>query len=230
MNLKLIIVALFTFSTSLTLAQNCSKFYPFSEGTISEISIFDKKGKASGSLTYHVLKVVSSGGTEIASMSSKLKDPEGKVIFNNEFDVSCTGDMVSFDFKSMMNPMLLERFKDMEYDISGKNLDLPNDLTVGQNLPDANMEMNIHMSGIKITMNIITKDRTVTARENITTPAGSFDCYVITYTSEMQMSMGMNQTNNGKQWIAEGIGMVKQEDYNEKGKLTGSSLLTAFNK
>ena len=79
-------------------------------------------------------------------------------------------------------------------------------------------------------MNIITKDRTVVARENITTPAGTFDCYAITYTSELKMNMGMNQINNGKQWISEGVGMVKQEDYNAKGKLTGSSVLTEFNK
>ena len=119
----------------------------------------------------------------------------------------------------------------MEYDISGTNLDLPNDLGVGQTLPDANMEMNISMSGINLTMNIITKDRTVEAEENITTPAGSFDCYVISYTSQMQMSMGgMNQVSTGKQWIAEGVGMVKNEDYNKKGKITSSSVLTAFTK
>jgi hypothetical protein len=230
MNLKLIIIALFTFSTSLSFAQSCSKFYPFSEGTISEISIFDKKGKASGFLTYHVLKVTSSGGAEIASLSSTLKDPKGEVISSQEFDASCTGDLVSFDFKSLMNPILLERYKDMEYDISGINLEFPNNLDVGQTLPDANIEMNISMSGINITMNIITKDRTVVARENITTPAGTFDCYAITYTSELKMNMGMNQINNGKQWISEGVGMVKQEDYNAKGKLTGSSVLTEFNK
>jgi hypothetical protein len=137
--------------------------------------------------------------------------------------------MISFDFESMMNPMLFERFKDLEYDVSGKNLDLPNDLAVGQNLPDASVEMNISMSGININMNIKTTDRSVVARENITTPAGTFDCYAITYTSELKMSMGMNQTNKGKQWISEGVGMVKQEDYDEKGKVTGSSLLTKFN-
>lgn len=227
---KLINTVLIVLITAYGYSQKCSKFYPFSEGTISEISIFDKKGKESGTLTYHVMKVTSSDGTKIASMASKLEDPKGNIISNNEFEVSCTGDIVSFDFKSMMNPALLERYKNMEYDISGKNLDLPNNLAVGQTLPDANMEMNISMSGINITMNIITKDRTVEAEENITTPAGSFDCYVISYTSQMQMSLGgMNQITTGKQWIAEGVGMVKQEDYNDKGKVTGSSVLTAFN-
>jgi hypothetical protein len=229
MNLKLIIVALLTFSTSLSFAQDCSKFYPFSEGTISEISMFDKKGKPSGFITYHVLKVVSSEGTEIATLSSTFKDRKGKLISSQEFDASCNGDLVSFDFKSLMNPQILEQYKDMEYDISGVNLEFPNDLSVGQDLPDANIEMIISMNGINITMNIITKDRTVAAREDITTSAGTFDCYVVTYTSEMKMSMGMNQTFKGKQWIAEDVGMVKQEDYNKNGKLTGSSLLTAFN-
>ena len=228
MNFKLIILALLTFSTSLSLAQSCSKFYPFSEGTISEISTFNKKGKEIGVLTYKVLKVASSGSTVIASMSSNFKDSKGKIDTSQEFDVSCTGDTVSIDFKSLINPMLLDQYKDMEYDITGYNLEYPNDLTVGQDLADASLEMNIDMGGIKLKMNIITKDRTVVATESITTPAGTFDCYVITYTSDLKMSMGMNQTNNGKQWIAEGVGLVKQEDYNKKGKLTGSSLLTKF--
>ncbi|MFT5942941.1 MAG: hypothetical protein ACI9Q4_002208, partial [Sediminicola sp.] len=34
---------------------------------------------------------------------------------------------------------------------------------------------------------------------------------------------------SAKQWLAENIGMVKQENYNKKGKMTGGSILTAFN-
>ncbi len=135
MNLKLIIVALFTFSTSLSFAQSCSKFYPFSEGAISEITVFDKKGKTSGLLTYHVLKVSSSAGAEIVGMSMTLKDAEGKVISSQEFEASCDGDVVSFDFKSLMNPTILEQYKDMEYDISGVNLEFPNDRSLSLGIP-----------------------------------------------------------------------------------------------
>jgi len=39
----------------------------------------------------------------------------------------------------------------------------------------------------------------------------------------------MTQTSNSKQWIAEGVGMVKQEDY-QRGKVSSSSVLTKFSK
>ncbi|MFT5891771.1 MAG: hypothetical protein ACI9Y7_001878 [Dokdonia sp.] len=71
-------------------------------------------------------------------------------------------------------------------------------------------------------------DRKVQNKESITTPAGTFECYVITYTSKMKMGIG--RTGSSKQWVAEGVGLVKQEDYNKKGKLTGSNMLTSFSK
>lgn len=209
-------------------AQSCSKFYPFSKGTISEISLMDKKGKASGTIIYEVINATRSGGTETVSISSKLIDEKGSAISMHTYDAHCTGNVVSFDFKSLMNPTFLETYKDMEYDISGTNINLPNDLSVGQSLPDGEMIMNLNMAGIEVNMTMLMTDREVEKRESVTTPAGIFDCFVISYTSEMQM--GMNQTRKGRQWISEGVGMVKQEDYDKKGKLTNSSLLTSFKK
>lgn len=124
----------------------------------------------------------------------------------------------------------MKQFKDMDTEVTGTNLVLPNNLSVGQTLPDASIDIKISMSGIN--MDVATKiiNRKVIGRESITTPAGTFDCYVITSTTELAMTMGMNQSSNAKEWIAEGVGMVKHEDYNKKGKLTNSSLLTALNK
>jgi len=44
------------------------------------------------------------------------------------------------------------------------------------------------------------------------------------------MKSVMNRVSTGKLWIAEGVGMVKQEDYNKKRKIVSSSILTVFNK
>lgn len=40
--------------------------------------------------------------------------------------------------------------------------------------------------------------------------------------------MGIKIRGSAKQWYSENVGMVKQENYNKKGKLMGSSLLTLF--
>jgi hypothetical protein len=71
-------------------------------------------------------------------------------------------------------------------------------------------------------------DRTVTGTETIDTPAGKFDCFIIS--SQTEVKMLMTKTGTSKSWIAKGVGLVKQEDYNKKGKLISSEILTEFSK
>jgi len=212
--------------TATTTAQTgCSKFYPFKEGTKAEITAYDKKGEKSAIIDYTILKTTQTSEGEVATMKSAVKDENGKLIAETEYNTTCDGTKISIDFKSMVSPMMLDQFKDMEYDISGIDLEIPNNLSVGQTLPDAQMNMNISMSGIKMNMELNITNRKVIGKENVTTPAGTFNCFVIT--SDTTTKMGVTQTSNSKQWISEGVGMVKQEDY-QKGKLSSRSLLTKF--
>ncbi len=135
---------------------------------------------------------------------------------------------VSIDFSSLAAPGSMEQYKDMEVEMKGTDLILPNNLSVGQTLPDSEMLVTVRIAPINMKMNTNVFNRKVEGRESLTTPAGTFDCYVISFDSEAKM--GFNVSSSGKQWIAQGVGMAKQESYNKKGKLTGISLLTAFNK
>lgn len=213
--------------TATTAQTGCSKYYPFKEGTKAEITAYDKNGKKSAVIDYTILKTTQTSEGEVATMKSSVKDEKGKLIAETEYNATCDGNKISIDYNSMVSPMMMDQFKDMDYDITGTDLEIPNNLSVGQSLPDANMKMNISMSGINMTMEMTITNRKVIGTENITTPAGTFDCFIIT--SEMTTKMGVSQTSNSKQWIAEGVGMVKQEDY-QKGKVSSSSLLTAFSK
>ena len=79
---------------------------------------------------------------------------------------------------------------------------------------------------MKMTMKFL--NRKVEGNETVSTPAGDFECYVITYDTEYKM--GIKMTMSSKLWLSEGYGMVKQENYNKKGALIGSSVLTSFEK
>jgi hypothetical protein len=162
-------------------------------------------------------------------MNTTIKDKKGALIAETDYQVNCSGDVVSIDFKSMMSQHSLKQFENLETEVTGTNLDLPNNLSVGQELPDASMNIKINMSGINMETAININNRKVIGKEDVTTPAGTFNCYVISYSTDLS-TMGMNQSSNAKQWITEGVGMVKQEDYNKKGKISSSSLLTAFSK
>ena len=219
------VVLLTLFSSLIGLAQNdCSAFYPFEEGVNFTITSYGKKDKVAAIADYTVTNVTDN----TAVISTSLKDDKGEVMNEGSFSIECDNGGITMDMKSLLNPQMFEQFKDFDTEITGNGIVLPNTLNVGQELPDAAMYMKISMSGINMNMEVEMTDRKVIAQESVTTPAGTFDCYVITYTSNVKM--GMNHTGSAKQWIAKGVGMVKQEDYNKRGKVTSSSLLTSFSK
>ena len=62
--------------------------------------------------------------------------------------------------------------------------------------------------------------------ESISTPAGTFDCFVITH--DFETKMGLKIIGKSKQWLAEGVGLVKQINYSKNGKVNSSSEPTKF--
>ncbi|MCW5520221.1 hypothetical protein J1N09_10255 [Aureitalea sp. L0-47] len=227
------IITIFTLSlmiSSTVNAQDCSKYYPFTEGAVSQLTMYNAKGKSQGMVEYHINSVSSTGDATIANMTMKLIDKKGKEMNGTEYEATCKEGVVSIDFKSLMGQGMLAAYgEEMETDVKGTNLDLPNDLSVGQSLPDAEIIVTMSMSGMNFTMSTLITDRKVLATETVTVPAGTFPCYVLTQTTRIK-SMAANQSRTSKQWIAEGVGVVKSEDYNKKGKLDGTSVLTSFTK
>lgn len=232
-SMKNSILALVTILCTITFvkSQNCSKYYAFDEGAESELTIYNAKGKVESILVYKVLSTNNSEGITTATMSTQMKDKKGNSLTSTEFTATCTGGIVSIDFESLMNSESLQSFGEMEYDVTGTNLDLPNDLSIGQNLNDAEILITLKKSGMTMTMGTQITDRKVVNQETITTPAGTYDCYVIKHTNKVTSMMGFGGRQwNSKTWVSEGVGVVKTEEYNKRDKLDSFSLLTSFTK
>tara|TARA_R110002012_G_scaffold322109_1_gene556011 strand:- start:34840 stop:35529 length:690 start_codon:yes stop_codon:yes gene_type:complete len=206
---------------------NCSKYYSFEEGASFQYSMFDKKGKADGTADYKVTKVEDSGSKTIAEMTIAYKDKKGKDVFSTNYNISCADQGIKIDFKSLMPTNMLEQYKDMEVDLTGTDIELPNDLSVGLNLEDANVTINLAMGGITMKTMVLMTQRKVEKQETITTPAGTYDCYVIYSENESQI-MGIKKTFPSRLWLSEGVGMVKQETYQKDGDLLSATELTKF--
>ena len=228
---KLLLVTLLCISYTLQSQINCSKYYPFEEGTSFQYSMFDKKGKPDGTSDYKVTSVINSGGETKAAMDIVLHDKKGKEIVQSNYNIICTGTGVKIDFQSLMPSQMLEQYKEMDVqvDLSGTDIELPNDLTVGQELQEANVTMNVKMAGMNMKTIVNMMNRKVEKKETITTPAGSFECFVIYSENESQI-MGMKKTFPSRLWLSEGVGMVKQESYQKDGDLMSTMELTKFNK
>lgn len=225
MKTKIILFVCTLFFSATAISQNtCEAYYPFEEGAKFEITSFNKKGKKESIVNYEVTKI----DNNVATIKTKISDEKGKEITTTNYQITCEGSSISIDFKSMMNPDLFKQYKDMEMEMTGNNIELPNDLQVGQTLKDANLNMAMNMGGLKMNMSLDMINRKVNAKESITTPAGTFDCYALSYTTEMKV--GMKMIFKIKEWIAKGVGVVKSESYNKNGKLMGYSELTSISK
>lgn len=217
------------FSMGIVLGQsNCSHYYPLVDGANFEYTSYDKKGKEEGKINYKVTNVNGSGDNVTATMVMQLEDQKGNT-YDSEYNVTCDGDKVKIDFKSLMNEQMLNQLGEMEVEVSGTDIELPSNLGVGQELPDGNVTVQMKMGGaMNMNMNVETINRKVEKIETVTTPAGTFkNCLVIYSETRTKMIMA-NQTMPSRVWLAEGIGMVKQESYNKSGKLMASSVLTAY--
>ena len=97
---------------------------------------------------------------------------------------------------------------------------IPPRLAVGLELATGTIEIN--MGGIKTSQEIHTHK--VVGREELTTPAGTFDCYIVeqTYTAKMAF---IKAKGSQKVWYARGIGNVKTETYDKRGKLSTQQIL-----
>ena len=224
-----VVFVLFLTSQIATAQSSCSQYYVLEDGVTYTYANYNKKGKEEGTFTYTVNDVEGGGDSVSATMTMDMKDKKGNE-YSSEYKIACDGDRVTIDFKSLMNEQMMSQFGDVEVDMSGTDIELPNNISVGQELADANIEVKMKMGGMNMNMNVETINRKVEKKESITTPAGTFDCYVI-YSENKSKMMMANQTFPLRIWLAEGVGMIKQETYNKNsGKLTGSMVLTEFSK
>lgn len=222
----LLIATIFCF-TAASAQTSCSQYYPLVDGASFQYTNYDKKGKEDGKLNYKVTNVNGSGDNISATMVMDIEDKKGNT-YSSEYDIICNGNVVKVDFKSLMNEQMLSQMGDVEMDISGTDVEWPNNLGVGQELPDGNVNVKMKMGGMmNMNMNVESINRKVEKKESVTTPAGTFDCFVIYSETKSKMMMA-NQTYPSRVWLTEGVGMVKQESYNKKGDLMASSVLTQF--
>lgn len=147
-----------------------------------------------------------------------------------KFESTFDGTTFEVDLKKITEETLKAGIKDQKVSVSvdGNNFKLPNNLQVGQKLEEIDLNMIMNSGNINFKFFMRYTDRTVTGTETIDTPAGKFDCFIIS--SQTEVKMLMTKTGTSKSWIAKGVGLVKQEDYNKKGKLISSEILTEFSK
>ncbi len=206
---------------------DCSSFFTMEKGAFWELNHYNKKGVLTSVSAQEVGIVEMLDGTWEAQIQQKIKDDKGNITTEGNFRMRCKDGTVFFDVADMLNPEMKEGLGELEMSISGNALELPSSLEVGQTLPDGFTEIKAGPQGVTIiTLRFEMTDRKVEAKENITVPAGKFDCYKITYT--LNTKTILPKTFTSAVWYSEKVGMVKSETYDKKGNLESRSELASF--
>jgi hypothetical protein len=207
-------------------AQNCTLYYPEETGTKLKYTTYDAKDRVTASSTQHIKDLYENEGVLSILIETQSFDKKGKDLGTNEYNAICENGVFKVDMKSFMDAATMAAYEDSEVEISGNNLEIPANLSVGDELPDGRLNISIYSSGTRIMgMSTALTDRKVEAKEEVTTEAGTFECYKISYT--MTVSTMFSVKVEAIDWISEGVGTVKSETYS-RGKLMGYTLLTGL--
>ena len=218
--LFLIMVAACNNTTPTTVTGGCNNLVLFHKGAVVESSSYDAKGKETSKQTATVTDVVQAGGFTESHVKNvmhmpSLGDKTAEVVYK------CDGKNLYVDVNSVM-----QNFKALQNtNAKVSNMGLPLDVSEGQKLPDVVASFTMTMGGKPMEIVTTYKDRTVGAKENITTPAGSFKCYKISSTTDAdvqgadeKMKAAMNSMKGKMKakmimWYAPDVGIVKTETY-----------------
>jgi hypothetical protein len=226
---KIIILFLFGFILYPFLsAQKCEFYYPQNKGVELVYKNYDKKGKLTGTSSQKVTDYKETSTGAEATIVVKTTDDKGKTSPESKLNVKCEAGVFYFDMKGYLNQDP-NAYQGMEVKMDALNLEMPSSLKAGDKLKDGWVKMDVSSGGMKImSMEVDITDRTVEGKENVTTPAGTFDCLKIS--QKATTKMGMKIESKTTQWMCSGTGMIKTETYSSDGKLAGSTVLEAINK
>ncbi|MCD4698652.1 MAG: DUF3108 domain-containing protein [Bacteroidales bacterium] len=224
---SLFVITLFILFGFTALTQDCQMFYPVTEGTELEIKDFDKKGKLNGSSVQKIISREENGNNISITVAHESYDDKGEKLMDGEFVVRCEDGTFYMDMRNMIDNDALGAYENMEIEIDANDMSFPSGFDVGTTLPNADISIRVSSGGMTMfTMTVLITNRKIEAKENITTEAGTFECYKMSYDIETKMLIKVQA--KAVQWIAEEIGMVRSESYNKKGKLQGYSELSSL--
>jgi hypothetical protein len=207
------------------MAQDCTSFFPAKEGNQIELTHYDGKDKLTGHSLTTIKSTRDEGGTYFWNQHMESFNDKGKLDFETDAEMSCSGGEFHLDMKNMVPQQQMQGMEGMEMSIEGGDMTFPSVLSVGQTLPDAYISIKAGSGGMTImNMEVHITNRKVEGKESVTTPAGTFDCYKMSQDISTKMMFSIKA--HSIDWYAPGAGLVKQESYDDKGRLTGKEILT----
>ncbi len=223
--ITLILISVF-FITEVS-AQCNNPFYQLKEGTVIVMESYDKKDKLQSRSETEVTQFKTTPGGYIATIAYNILDKKDKQISEGKYNIECDNGIIKIDMSSFIPAESMTAFDDIEVEVDMEQMLYPANLSAGQKLDDASIKISSSNSPIPMNMDMDITNRKVEGKESITTPAGTFDCFKISYDMFSKMSfVKMNFKN--VEYLSEKSGVVKTESYKSNGSLMSYTLLAKY--
>ena len=226
------ILSIFVVFLSTSAFCQCHPYFVIKEGVKSTYDFYNSKNKLASRSTNEFKNVSDTGGKVTATMLMQLIDPKkGDVVTTSQSQWTCDGGVVRFSMDALNISGADMSTAGMDVSVEGDEMDIPSDLKPGQVLNDVTYHITMKMSGINVMdRNYFIKNRKVEKEESITTPAGTFNCVKINYTTQTSGKSGdMSKPMLTSIWYSKDVGMVKVENYKDD-KVANSQILTKLEK
>lgn len=182
-------------------------------------------GKVKWKYTVIIERVVKDASGSTVDYTYEFRKPGGAQMYGGPIalraQISEKGD-VALDLAATMLSIFRNMFPRSSFSSEGGRTVIPSGIAPGDVLPDASAEVRVGALRYDVTVT----ERKVLREERIKTPAGEFDCLVV---SEHKVEGGLRSRNvRTLTWYARGVGEVRHDTMDKNGKLQTSEVLESI--
>lgn len=212
----------------------CEGYFPDTKGMQLEYRLLNGKGKTMLNRQQTVSALTSNAdGLDVSTIIQNTgKNNNAKT--GSTMVYHCKNGQVATELEHLLTSQGLE--SNLGLEVTGDGLLIPNNLQVGQKLPDSDNTIKFRRGkSILTSMQYLIRDFQVEAQETLSTPAGDFDCIKLSYWVDTKNyapgSIGLKynaifSSVKMVQWYAKKIGLIKEEVYKKNGSLFSRTELT----
>ncbi len=163
-------------------AQDCMQYMYMQKNKTIEMTATNNKGEVAFKSVTKVSDVNTTGGVTTANVVSEAYDKNGKLMSSSNVTYKCDGGVMMMDM-NLNAPQASQQNTKMQMKmVNNGYMEYPSGMQVGDHLKDANTQMETTMNnGMTAVTTVQVTDRNVVSKESVTTTAGTWDCFKITY-------------------------------------------------
>jgi len=229
-NIILFFILLFT---TISFGQNINPTKLFVQDLQTTITRYEANGTIKGTISGNYQNVVKDGQNLSVRSLTNFLDTNGTSQLIRDFGFKMNTNLITnqysffVDIRYFLPFNIALQYKNYSLVTSGSAYEVPSQITIGQVLNPITMNYTFapNVSGLSTASTIIKfLNRTVTKREKVTVPSGTYMCYVITEDVVINVTTKRKVTR----WINHEIGFVKTETRDTSGILLETEKLTRF--